>query len=119
MLFCNQNHRWGRGPIEPGDSDAKHAVLLAQNDRSYLEPIETYYPGPEGTVLHAKTTGGDWDPQRLVILVLKSLFWMHKTTGEGWNPYSLDTLVLSTLLCVLKTTDEVWDPYKLIRIVLK
>ena len=81
-----------------------------RKDRSCLGPIETCYSGPEVAVLHAKTTGGVLDPQRLVILVLKSLFCMHKTTGEGWNPYCLFILVLSTLLCVLKTTDEVWDP---------
>ena len=56
---------------------------------------------------------------RLVILMLKSLFFMHKTTGEGWNPYSLFILELSTLLCVLKPTDEVWDPYRLVSLVLK
>ena len=108
-----------RGPTKTSDSDAKHAVVHAQNDRSYLEPIETCYSGPEVAVLHAKTTGGDWDLQRLVFLVIKSLFCMQKTTGEGWNPYSLDTLVLITLLCVLKTTDHVGDPYKLISFVLK
>ena len=43
--------------------------------------IETCHSGPEDAVLHAKTTGGVLDPQRLVILVLKSLFFMHKTTG--------------------------------------
>ena len=65
--------------------------------------------GPEFAVLHAKTTGWVLDLQRLVILVLKSLFCMHKTTGDGWNQYSLFIFVLSTQLCVLKTTDEVWD----------
>ena len=60
-----------------------------------------------------------WDPQRLVILVLKSLFCMHKTTGEGCDPYSVDILVLNTLLNVLKTTDEVWDPYRLISLAQK
>ena len=39
--------------------------------------------GPKSVVLHAKTTGGGLDPQRLVILDLKSLFCLHKTTGEG------------------------------------
>ena len=39
-----------------------------------MGPIETCYSGPEVAVLHAKTTGGVLDPQRLVILVLKSLF---------------------------------------------
>ena len=73
----------------PSFSGANHAVVNAPNDRSCLGPIETCYSGPEGAVLHAKTTGGILDPQRLVILVLKALFCMHKTTGEGWNQYSL------------------------------
>ena len=64
-------------------SDAKYAVVHVQNDRSCLGPIETCYSVPEVAVLHGKTTGGVRDPQRLVILVLKSLFCMHKTTGEG------------------------------------
>ena len=72
-----------RGRIETSISDAKHAVVHAQKDRSCLGPIETCYSGPEGAVLHGKTTGGVWDPQRLVILVLKSPFSMHKTTGDG------------------------------------
>ena len=72
-----------RGRIETSISDAKHAVVYAQKDRSCLGPIETCYSGPEGAVLNGKTTGGVWDPQRLVILVLKSLFSIHKTTGDG------------------------------------
>ena len=88
--------------------------MYAQNDRSCLGPIETRLSGPEVAVLLAKTTGRVLDPQRPVILVLKSLFCMHKTTGEGWNKYSLCILVLSTLLCVLKATDEVWDLYRLV-----
>ena len=59
--------------------------MCAENHRCGLGPIETCYSGPEVAVLHAKTTGEVFDPQRLVILSLKSLFWMHKTRGEGWN----------------------------------
>ena len=81
--------------------------------------IETCYSVPEVAVLHAKSTGGVLDPQKLVILVLKSLFCMHKTTGEVWNQYSIFGLVLSTLLCVLTTTDDVWGPYRLISLVQK
>ena len=69
--------------METSSCDAKHAVEHAQNDRSCLGPIETCYSGPEVAVLHAKSTSGVFDPQRHVILVLKSLFCMHKTTGEG------------------------------------
>ena len=68
------------GPIETSKSDVNHAVFHTQNDRSCLGPIETDYFGPEGAPLNPNTTGEVWDPQRLVILVLKSLFCMHKTT---------------------------------------
>ena len=40
-LFAFKNHRCGRGPIETGISDAKHAVVHAQNERSCLGPIES------------------------------------------------------------------------------
>ena len=96
--------------METSSCDAKHVVVLAQNDSPCLGPIGTCYSGPEVAVLHAKSTGGILDPQSLVILALKSLFCMHKTTGEGWNPYGLFVLVLSKLLCVHKTTAEVWNP---------
>ena len=97
------------GTHRANNSGANHVVVHAQNERSCLGPIETCYSGPEFAVLHAKTTDWVLDPQRLVILVLKSLFCMHKTRGDGWNQYSLFIFVLSTQLCVLKTTDEVWD----------
>ena len=83
------------GPIETSNSDAKNALVHAQNDRSCLGPTETCYSAPAVAVLHAKTTCGVLDPQKLVILFLKSLFCMHKTIGEVWNQYSLFILVLS------------------------
>ena len=86
------------GPIETRNSDAKHALVHAQNDRSCQGLLETCYSAPEVAVLHAKTTCGVLDPQKLVILVLNSPFCMHKTIGEVWNQYSLFILVLSTPL---------------------
>ena len=82
-------------------------------------PIQTCRSGPKVAVLHAKSSSEVCDPQRLVFLVLKSLFFMHKTTGDGWNPYRLDILVLCAPLCVLKTTDEFWDRHKHVMFVLK
>ena len=41
--------------------------------------------GPKVSVLQAKTTNEVWDPGRLVILVLKSLFWVQYTIGEVWD----------------------------------
>ena len=52
-----------RGRIDTSISDARNAVVHAQKDRSCLGPIETCYSGPEGAVLHGKTTGGVWDPE--------------------------------------------------------
>ena len=54
--------RWGRGPIETGNSDAKHVIVHAQNDRSSLVPLETCYSGPKGAVLQAKATDEGGDP---------------------------------------------------------
>ena len=48
--------------METSDSDANHAVLQAK-------------PTEEG-----------WVPQRLVILMLSPLLYMHKTTGHVWDP---------------------------------
>ena len=50
------------GPIETSMSDAKHAVLHAQNDRRGLGPKETCNSGPKVAVLHAKTRDEGWDP---------------------------------------------------------
>ena len=50
------------GLIETSISDAKHAVLYAQNDRLCLGPIKTCNSAPKGAVLNAKTTEKAWDP---------------------------------------------------------
>ena len=70
--------------METSNSEAKHAVVHTQNDRSCLGPIETCYSGPEVAVLHGKSTGGGLEQQRLVILVLKPLYRMEKPqVGSG------------------------------------
>ena len=48
--------------METSSSDARHAVLRAENHRWGLGPTETCYSGPEGAVLLAKTTGGVYSP---------------------------------------------------------
>ena len=72
------------GLIETSNSGANHAVLHALKDISFLGTIETCYSGPEVAVVHSKTTDEGWYKQRLVILILGTLFCMHKTTGEVW-----------------------------------
>ena len=72
--------------METSNSDAKHAVLPAQNDSWCLGPLEICYSCPKVAVLNAKTTDKGWDPWRQVILVLITLYCMHKTTGDVWDP---------------------------------
>ena len=74
------------GHIENSKSDANDADLHSQSDSSCLGPIETCYSGPEVAGLHAKTTDEGWDPYRLVILMLGTLFSVHKITGDVWDP---------------------------------
>ena len=95
--FACKYHRWGLGPMETSNSDARHAVLLAENHRWGLGPIETCYSCPEVAVLHAETTGESWNPYRLFILVQIMLFCIHKTTGEVWYPKRL--VLLSKSRC--------------------
>ena len=59
--FACKNNTLGLGTIETSYSDANHAVLHAQNDRSYLGPIGIRYPGPKVAVLQVKTTDEGWD----------------------------------------------------------
>ena len=47
------------GTHNTSNSDARHAVLHAQNDKWGLGPIEIRYSGPKHAVLHAKTTDED------------------------------------------------------------
>ena len=47
--------------METSNSGANYAVLIAQNDRWGLGPIETINSDPKVTVMHAKTTDEDWD----------------------------------------------------------
>ena len=86
LLFCSKgrcfeckNHRWGLGPIETSNSDARHGVLHAENHRWVLGTIETCNFGPKVAGLHAKTTDEVWAPYKLVSLVRNSLFCMKKT----------------------------------------
>ena len=79
MVFCIQNRDFSI-------RIANHVVLLRQNDRWSLGPIETCNSDPKVAVLPVKTSDAGRDPLRLAILVLKALFWMQKTIGEVWDP---------------------------------
>ena len=99
------------GPIGTINSGHNVAVVhvSVQNYRWGLGPIETFISGAKGAVLNAKSTDEGWDPQRLVILILITLFCMHQRTGDVWYPWSLVILLLITLFRMQITTGEVWD----------
>ena len=71
--------------METSISAANHAVFHAQFNWRSLGPIETCNSGPKVAVLIAKTANEGWDPYRLVILMLITLFFMHKSTSEVWD----------------------------------
>ena len=72
--------------------------------------METSISGANHAVFRAQATGVVWDRQRLLILVLITLFCTHKATGVVWDRQRLLILVLITLFCMHKTTGDVWDP---------
>ena len=138
-----QNHRWGLGLIETYNSAAKVAVLNAKN-RVEVWDTETCKSGLKIAVCDAKTTNEGWNPQRLVIPMLKSLFWMQKKWQqrrdlgpiETWNSGSKSAVLHSQVnrrslgpietcnsdpkVAVLhaKTTDEGWDHWRLVILIL-
>ena len=65
--------------------------------------METRYSRSKDAVLHPKTTDEGWDPYRLVILMLITLFCKHKTTGEVRDPYRLAILLQKALFCMQRT----------------
>ena len=80
-----QNDRWGLGLIETINSGHNVAVVSVQNHRWGLGPIETCNFSAKVAVLNAKTADEGWGPYRLVILVLKSLFYIQKTQMRVGN----------------------------------
>ena len=60
--------------METSNSGANHAVLHAQIKRRSLGPLETCNSDPKVAVLHANNADVGWDPKRLAILVLITLF---------------------------------------------
>ena len=47
-----KKHEYGLGPVETSNSDAKVAVLKAQNHRLRLGPIDKRHSGSKHAVLH-------------------------------------------------------------------
>ena len=52
--FACKKHRWGLGPTDTSNSDARHAVLDAENHRRGLGPIDTSNCGHKVAVLKAQ-----------------------------------------------------------------
>ena len=52
--YANKDHRWGLGHIETSNSNARHAVLHAPNDRCGLGLTETCNSGANLAVFHAQ-----------------------------------------------------------------
>ena len=73
-MFCMQNHIWELGPIETSHSGANLTVLHSQRQRWGLGHIDTCNFAPKSLFWKCKITDEGWDPQRLVILVLITLF---------------------------------------------
>ena len=60
--------------METNNSGASYAVLHSQFNRRSVGPIETCISDPKVAVFRAKTTNEVWNPQRVVIQMLKSQF---------------------------------------------
>ena len=84
--FECKNHRWGLGPIETSNSNARHGVLHEENHRWVLGHIETCNFGPKVAGFHAKSTDEVWTPYKLVSLVIKSLFCLKEKHRWGLEP---------------------------------
>ena len=85
-LFCKQKSTRGLEPIDTGNSSANDAVFHTQNERWGLVSLETCKSGPKVAVFQAKTADEGWNQERLVILMLGTLFCMQKITSEVWDP---------------------------------
>ena len=132
-LFCLSSYRWGLRPVETINSGHNVAVVNAQNHRWGLGPIETCSSGAKVAVLNAKNVGEVWEPLRLEIPVLKSLFCLQKPNiragpidtsysdanhvvlnaqNDKWCLGHIETSNSDSKVAVLpaKTTDEGWDP---------
>ena len=97
-----QNDRWGLGPKKTSISDANHDVLHAQNDRWGLGPMETSDSGANHDVLHAQNHKWGLGPTETSNSDAEALFWMQKSIGEVWDPWRLVILVLKALFFIQK-----------------
>ena len=97
-----RNHRWGLGPPESCNSSPKVAVVQAQNHRWRLEHTETWYSCSKHAVMSAQYhTLGLWPIQTCrsgpKVAVLHA-----KTSSEVCDPQILVIMVLKSLFCMQK-----------------
>ena len=102
LWFASKNLRWGLGPIETSDSCNKVAVLHAQNHRWRLEPIYSFYSFVNHAVMFAQNHRWGLGPIEICYSVQKVAVLHPKTTREGWDPWRLVILMLITLFCMQK-----------------
>ena len=105
-----QNDRCGLGTIETCNSGPKHAIFSCKKQKCGLEQIETSNSDANHAVLHAQNHRRGLGHTGTCNFAPKSLFWMNKATDEGRVLQRLVILVLITLFCMHKTTGEAWDP---------
>ena len=107
VVLHAQNHKWRLGPIETSNSDARYAVLFAENHTWGLEPIDT---SANDAVFHAQNERWGLVPLETSRSGPKVSVLQAKTTDEGWNQERLVILMLGTLFCMKNITSEVCDP---------
>ena len=109
-----QNDRWGLEYIETCNSGQKVAVLNAQNHKWGLGPIETRNSGDNHAVLHAHNDRWGLGPIETCNSGPNVSVLHAKTADDGCDPYRPGILVLRRLFCIHKSTGEVWDPLGLV-----
>ena len=62
--------------------------------------MQTCKSGPKVAILHPKTRDEGWDPQKLVIPMIITMFCMHKTAGEVWEQWRRVVQVQKSLFCM-------------------
>ena len=105
-----ENHRWGLGPIDTSNSGDKVAVLNAQNNRWGLEPIEPSNSGANHAVVHAQNERSCLGPLETCYSGPEFAVLHAKTTSGVFDLQAIAILMLGTLFCIQKITGEVWDP---------
>ena len=101
-LFSFKIHTWGLGPIETRNSDARHAVLHAENHRCSLGPIETCNFGPKAAVLKAQNHRWGLEPIETSDSGANHAFLYVQNDRWGLVPVETCMLAQKSLFCMQK-----------------